>query len=137
MNKCFLMGRLTKDPEVRYTQGGKVVGNFNLAVDEGFGENKTTMFMPIVVWGKTAEMCGNNLTKGRRIVIQGRIQIRNYEAKDGSGKRYVTEVVAEMIFFADDKKSSGTTSQQAPSGEPSAMDGFGSPVAFDESEVPF
>lgn len=136
MNKIFLMGRLSKDPEVRYTQSGKVVCNFNLAVDEGFGENKNTIFVPIVVWGKTAEMCGNNLTKGRRIVIQGRIQIRNYEAKDGSGKRYVTEVVAEIIYFADDKKSAANTQQQAPMGTPSTMDGFGSPVAFDE-ETPF
>lgn len=139
MNRIALMGRLTRDPEVKYTQSGKVKCTFTLAVDRmhtnAEGQREAD-FIPIVTWGKTAEMCGNNLTKGRRVALDGRLQIRDYEAKDGSGKRYVAEVIAGMIYFADDKKSAANTQQQAPSGTPSSMDGFGSPVAFDE-EMPF
>jgi len=140
MNKVILMGRLTRDPEVRYTQSGKVVCQFTLAVDR-FTTNaegqREADFVPIVVWGKIGELCGNNLSKGLRALVDGRLQIRSYEAKDGSGKRWVTEVIAGSVQFIDRKAAgAGTQDQDAPKGEPSAMDGFGSPVAFDE-EIPF
>ena len=135
MNKVILMGRLTRDPEVRYTQSGKVVCQFTLAVDR-FTTNtegqREADFVPVVVWGKIGELCGNSLAKGSRALVDGRLQIRSYEAKDGSGKRWVTEVIAVAVQFLDRK--AGSTSQSH--GEPSAMDGFGSQMPFDE-EIPF
>ncbi len=100
LNSVILLGRLTKTPEVKYTSTAKVVCQFTLAVDDGYGDNKTTSFIPIVVWGKTAEMCGNNLDKGHRVVVNGRLQIRSYTAKDG-GTRYATEVVANSVEFIE------------------------------------
>ncbi|MHC1714924.1 MAG: single-stranded DNA-binding protein [Acidaminococcaceae bacterium] len=136
MNKVILMGRLTRDPEVRYTQGGKVVCQFTLAVDR-FTTNsegqREADFVPIVVWGKVGELCGNSLTKGSRALVDGRLQIRIYEAKDGSGKRWVTEVIASAVQFLDRKADS---KDHQAHGEPSAMDGFGSQMPFDE-EIPF
>lgn len=130
MNKSILLGRLTRDPEVTYTQSGKVVCKFTIAVDR-FTTNaegkKEADFIPIVVWGKIAELCGNSLIKGSRALIDGRLQIRSYEAKDGSGKRWVTEVIANTVQFLDKKNNAH--------GEVS-METFGSSAPFDE-EVPF
>ena len=137
MNKVILMGRLTRDPEVRYTQTGKVVCQFTLAVDRPFANQegqREADFIAIVVWGKIAELCGNSLTKGQRALVDGRLQIRSYEAKDGSGKRWVTEVIAGSVQFLDRKAGSAANHEQGASkGE---MESFGSPVAFDE-EIPF
>lgn len=135
MNKVILMGRLTRDPEVRYTQSGKVVCQFTLAVDR-FTTNaegqREADFVPVVVWGKIGELCGNSLAKGSRALVDGRLQIRSYEAKDGSRKRWVTEVITGAVQFLDRKTSSTAQCH----GEPSAMDSFGSQVPFDE-EIPF
>lgn len=136
MNKVILMGRLTRDPEVRYTQTGKVVCQFTLAVDR-FTTNaegqREADFVPVVVWGKVGELCGNSLAKGHRALVDGRLQIRSYEAKDGSGKRWVTEVIASTVQFIERKSSSAAHEQTAANG---SMESFGSPVAFDE-EIPF
>ena len=88
MNKVILVGRLAQDPEVRYTQSGKAVASFSLAVSRygGGAQNDTTDFIPIVAWEKLAEICGNNLTKGRRILVEGRLQIRSYEGNDGQNR---------------------------------------------------
>ena len=105
MNKIILMGRLTRDPEVRYTTTGKVVCQFTLAVDRPFTNQdgqREADFINIVVWGKIAELCGNSLTKGQRALVDGRLQLRSYDAKDG-GKRYVTEVVANSVEFIERK----------------------------------
>lgn len=137
MNKLILLGRLTRDPEVRYTQSGKVVCQFTLAVDR-FTTNEEGQreadFVPIVVWGKVAELCGNSLTKGQRALVDGRLQIRSYEAKDGSGKRWVTEVIANSVQFIDRKN--GESNLQNTQNAKEGMESFGSPVAFDE-EIPF
>lgn len=113
MNHAIIVGRLTRDPEVRYTQSGTAVCTFTLAVDRPWAHNKdqqgsqpTADFIPVVTWRKLAEVCGNNLIKGRRVGVHGRIQVRSYEAQDGS-KRYVTEVVAEDLEFLDSRKDSG------------------------------
>ena len=106
MNKVIMIGRVTKDIEVKATPNGKSVTMFTLAVDDGYGENKRTYFPSIVVWGKAAETCGKCLRKGSQVAISGKLTTRSYDAKDGS-KRYVTEVVADMydgVRFLDSKK---------------------------------
>lgn len=99
MNHVTLMGRLANDPEVRYTQSGKAVASFTLAVSRG--RSDATDFIPIVAWEKLAEIVGNNMAKGRRALIEGRIQIRTYE-HDGQ-KRRATEVIASNLYFVDNK----------------------------------
>lgn len=100
-NKVVLVGRLVRDPELRYTGTGKAVCNFTLAVDRSFknasGE-KEADFIPIIVWGAHGENCNTYLAKGKLALVDGRMQTRNYEAKDGT-KKYVTEVVASDVRF--------------------------------------
>ena len=116
MNKVIISGRLTRDCDVRYTTSGKVVCQFTLAVDRPFTNQdgqKEADFINIVVWGKIAELCGNNLAKGHRALVEGRLQIRSYDAKDG-GKRYVTEVVANSVEFLERKnKNVGESNMQS------------------------
>lgn len=129
MNKVILVGRLTHDPEVRYTQNGKAVCTFNLAVNRfagGQGQKEATDFIPTVAWEKLGEICGNNLTKGRRILVEGRLQIRSYEANDGQ-KRRVAEVIAQRIEFLESKQSNGPQT---------AAESFGGEV-FPDDEIPF
>lgn len=98
-----MIGRLTKDPELKFTPGaGTAVANFTLAVDRRFKKEgqPEADFIPIVVWGKQAESSANYLTKGKLAGVAGRIQARSYEAKDGT-RRYVTEVVCEEIQFLE------------------------------------
>ena len=112
MNKAFVSGNLAKDPEIRYTQSGKAVCTFSIGVNSGWGDNKRTDWLNIVVWGKAAEACGNNLIKGRKVLVEGRIQVRSYDANDGS-KRYVTEIVANDVEFLDTKKAAGQGGSQS------------------------
>ena len=118
MNKAILLGRLTKDPEIKYTQSGKAVASFTLAVDRRKGANgeKQADFISCVAWEKTAETIGNYCGRGQQIAVDGRIQSRSYEAKDGS-KRYVTEVVVQNMYFCD-RKSDTAGSAAAGSMEP-------------------
>ena len=132
MNKVILVGRLAQDPEVRYTQNGKAVASFNLAVNRSFGQGQNQAdFIPIVAWEKLAETCGNNLTKGQRILIEGRLQIRSYETNDGQ-KRRVAEVVAQSMEFLERKQAPGTGS----TGGSFDVSSLGSDV-FPEEEIPF
>lgn len=103
LNKVILMGRLTKDPEIRHTDSGKAVATFTVAVDNGHGDNKKTDFINCVAWEKTAEFIKNWFGKGRMIALVGRISTRTYEGQDGR-KNYVTEVVVNEVTFADSKK---------------------------------
>ena len=132
MNKCILVGRLTRDPEVRYTQTGKVVASFTLAVDRpvAAGHDKEADFIPIVVWGKVAEIVGNNLTKGRKVLVDGRLQIRSFTGKDGQ-KRWTTEVIAQTVEFLDGKKAEHPQEQQ-----PTDAGVFGAEVS-PEDDIPF
>ncbi len=101
MNKVVLIGRLTKDPELKFTPGnGTAVATFTLAVDRRFSKDgqREADFIPIVVWGKQAESTANYMSKGKLMGVSGRIQTRSYEAKDGT-RRYVTEVIAEEVKF--------------------------------------
>ena len=138
MNKIILMGRLVRDPEVRYTQTGKVVCQFTIAVDRPFSNQegqREADFIPIIVWGKQAELCGNSLTKGQRVLVEGRLQIRSYDAKDGS-KRWVTEVIANSFEFIERRSDFANGGSPASAGKADFESGFGSPVPFDE-EIPF
>ncbi len=106
MNKIILMGRLTREPEVRYTQtNNTLVASFGLAVNRRFVQEgqQNADFINIVAWGKTGEFCSKFFKKGMQVSVIGRLQIRNYDDENGQ-KHYVTEVVAEEVYFADSKK---------------------------------
>jgi single-strand DNA-binding protein len=124
MNKVVLIGRLTRDPELRFTAGsGIAVSTFTLAVDRNYvGQSgqKEADFIPIVCWRKLAEIVANNLSKGKLIAVSGSIQTRKYQAQDGSNK-YVTEVVADDVRFLD---SSNKKTQGQPAREESGLGGF-------------
>ena len=124
MNNIILIGRLTKDPDLRYTQAGKAVCSFTLAVDRPYsGDNKEADFINIIVWNKVGENCAQYLSKGRKVAVQGRLQIRNYEDDKGQ-RRYITEVVANSVEFLE-------------FGNKQQNEDFGIDVDFDESDVPF
>ena len=123
MNKVILVGRLAQDPEVRYTQSGKAVASFNLAVNR-YGQKDSADFIPIVAWEKLAEVIGNNLKKGGQVLVEGRMQVRSYETQDGQ-KRRITEVIVQNIEFLGSKKSNESTPES-----------FGDEV-FPEEEIPF
>ena len=109
MNKVILMGRLTRDPEVRYTQtNNTMVASFSLAVNRRFvreGEDRQADFISIVAWSKLGEFCSKYFKKGQQVGIIGRIQTRTWDDDQGQ-KHYVTEVVAEEAYFADGKRES-------------------------------
>ena len=123
MNKIILCGRLVRDPEFRVTPSEKSVCTFTLAVDRQFSAEKEADFINIVVWGKAAELCGNSLSKGHRLLVDGRLQIRNYVAKNGE-KRYVTEVIANSVEFIEKRESNLHETQNAVE-EKSGMEGLG------------
>lgn len=131
MNRIILSGRLVKDPDVRYTQTSKVVCQITIAVDRPYlnqeGQREAD-FIQVIFWNKQAETVGNHFKKGQRILLEGRLQIRSYEAKDGS-KRYVTEVIANSLEFIERK-------EKAAADDPGNYSEFGSAVPFDE-EIPF
>lgn len=126
INRIVLVGRLTRDPELRYTPSGKAVASFTLAVNRRFsrqGEREAD-FIDIVVWDKLAETVANHLGKGRLVGVEGRLQVRSYETQDGQ-KRKAAEVVAENVTFLDRAKES-----------PGNDDEFGSEIKVSD-EVPF
>jgi len=146
VNKVILVGRLTRDPEVKNTTTGKAVATFTLAVDRRFKNKdgqKEADFVPIVVWGKQAEFAGQYLSKGSQIGVSGRLQVRSYDAQDGQ-RRYVTEVVADEInFLSSSRKDSTTGFQQAsaPQSNNNNMSVMGLDEDFhlmaDDDDIPF
>lgn len=126
MNKVILIGNLTKQPELKFTPGaGTAVASFTLAINEGWGDKKKTNYIPCVAWNKTAENIANFCDKGSKVAVFGRIEVRSYDAKDGS-KRYVTEVVASEVQFLDNKKQGSVN--------PSGYDDM---TSVDDGEIPF
>ena len=109
MNKVILMGRLTRDPEVRYTQNTNLtVANFSIAVNRRFkreGDTETADFFNVVAWNKTGEFVGKYFKKGQQVIVSGRLQNRNWTDQQGV-KHYATDVIAEEVEFADSKKNS-------------------------------
>lgn len=145
MNKVVLIGRLTKDPELKFTPGtGTAVATFTLAVDRRFKKEgqQSADFVPVVVWGKTAENTANYMSKGKLMSVAGRIETRSYEAKDG-GRRYVTEVVADEVSFLEwgGNKASGMNTGAGSHMEPSIPSdyfGGGDMTPIDDGEdMPF
>lgn len=129
LNKVILIGRLTADPELRYTTNGTAVAGFTLAVDRPFTNQqgqREADFIRIVTWQKLAETCANYLGKGRLIAVEGRLQIRSYEAADGQ-KRQTAEVVAENVRFLDRAKETVDPGQNL----------LGEEIVFDEKNLPF
>lgn len=115
LNRIILMGRLTRDPELRRTQSGTAVTSFSIAVDRDFkGQNgeKETDFIDIVAWRSTAEFVSKYFTRGRMAVVEGRLQIRDWTDRDG-GKCRSAEVVADSVYFGDSRKSAPTYSESA------------------------
>jgi single-strand DNA-binding protein len=142
LNKIILMGRLTRDPELRRTQGGTAVASFSLAVDRDFKDKttgeRTTDFIDVVAWGQTGEFVSRYFTKGRMAVVEGRLQIRDWTDKDGN-KRRSAEVVADSVYFGDSKRE-GDSSNTAPSNRdaPSgATQGELSELKGDDENLPF
>ena len=131
MNKVFLLGRLVRDPEIRTTQSGKMWTTFTVAVDR-YGASKEADFIPVVTWEKLAENCGNSLAKGQRALVEGRLQIRSYDGKDGQ-KRWVTEIVAQSVEFLDRRIVTPTAESNVSH---DAASQFGHDVAPDD-EIPF
>ncbi|KEI83950.1 single-stranded DNA-binding protein [Clostridium botulinum] len=140
MNKVVLIGRLTKDPELKFTPGnGTAVANFTLAVDRRFSKDgqREADFIPIVVWGKQAESTANYMSKGKLMGVSGRIQTRSYEAKDGT-KRYITEVIAEEVKFLEWGDKVTTDSSYNNGSESSYQSGqnLGNENSFDDDIIP-
>ena len=146
LNKIILMGRLTRDPELRRPGSGTAVTSFSLAVDRDFksqsGE-KETDFIDVVAWRSTAEFVSKYFTKGRMAVVEGRLQIRDWTDKDG-GKRRSAEVVADNVYFGDSKRdgadSYGAPAYSAPASRASAPMGGHSDFAEigeEDGELPF
>ena len=127
LNRIVLIGRLTKDPELRYTPGGVAVAGFTLAVNRARANSegeKEADFIPVVVWQKQAENCANYLLKGSLVAVDGRLQVRTYDAKDGQ-KRWVTEVIAESVRFLDKRKND----------DADAFEAFGAGIQFAENAM--
>ncbi|WP_226392904.1 single-stranded DNA-binding protein [Ructibacterium gallinarum] len=115
INKAILMGRLTRDPELRHTSSGTPVCSFSIAIDNGYGDKRQTDFINCVAWNKTAEFVSNYFSKGKMIIVIGRIATRTWEGQDGK-KNYATEVVASEVSFGESKRSQDGSSYQPGSG---------------------
>ena len=131
MNKVILMGRLTRDPELRHTGKGTPVTTFSIAIDNGYGDNKRTDFVNCVAWNKTAEFISKYFAKGRMIIVIGRIATRSWETQDGH-KRYVTEVIANEVNFGETKAARQTGTQQSMQDD----NGF-IPLDENDDDLPF
>ena len=142
LNRIVLMGRLTRDPELRKTQSGTPVCSFSLAVDRDYKRDgeKETDFIDIVAWRSTADFVSKYFTKGRMAVVEGRLQIRDWTDKEG-GKRRSAEVIADNVYFGDSKPKDSGSDVPAYDGEPGAE--FGAPPSGftpdfgDDGEMPF
>ena len=143
VNKAILIGNLGRDPEIRYIPSGQPVASFSIATTENFTDRngsrqERTEWHNIVVWGKQAELCSQYLKKGRQVFIEGRITNRQYEAKDGTGKRYRSEIVAQRVQFLGGRGGGGgdmvDEPRDMPGGEmpPSPVIGTDSPVQYPE-----
>lgn len=138
LNRIVLMGRLTRDPELRRTGSGTAVSSFSIAVDRDFkgqsGE-KETDFIDIVAWRNTAEFVSKYFTKGRMAVVEGRLQIRDWKDKEGNNRRSA-EVVADNVYFGDSKRDGDAVGGSYIGGQTAQSGGFNE-IDEDDGELPF
>ncbi len=145
VNKVILIGKLGADPEVRYTSGGSAVATFSIATNERWNDKNTgerqerTEWHRIVAWGRLGEICGEYLAKGKQVYIEGRLQTRSWDDRDGN-KRYTTEVVAASMVMLGSAPGGGRPMEDMPEGEPqpgrkSAPGGSRTPP--DDDDIPF
>lgn len=134
MNHWCGVGRLTKDPETRYTGEGKAIAKFTVAIDDGFGENKKTNFIPVVAFGKTAESCEKYISKGSRVGVTGRIQTGSYEKDDGT-RVYTTDIIADRVEFLESTARSTAPTEEKPSIGFKVPEGFA--VLDEDDDCPF
>ena len=129
LNHITIMGRLTRDPELRRTGSGVAVASFTVAVDRDFGKNengeKETDFIDCVAWRQTGEFVSKYFTKGRMAVVSGRLQIRSWTDKDGN-KRRTAEIVADNVYFGDSKRDGDSSPYSAPGG---SFGGYSAPAS--------
>ena len=139
LNKIIIMGRLTRDPELRRTGSGTAVTSFSLACDRDFKSqsgDKETDFIEVVAWKNTAEFVSKYFSKGRMAVVDGRLQIRDWTDKTGN-KRTTAEVVADNVYFADSKRSESNDNQRENFNALSdRFDDF-APISEEDGEIPF
>lgn len=142
INKAIIIGNLGKDPEVRYTQGGQAMARFSVATtdtwtDRDNARQERTEWHNIVVWGKQAETCGQYLSKGRQVYIEGRIQTRKFEDREGK-ERYFTEINAREVRFLGSRDGGGARSDQSFEDGPSGgFDDAGAGSVPPDDDVPF
>ena len=139
LNRAILIGRLTADPNLRYTTGGVATTAFTVACDRPFSNNgqKEADFIPVVTWRQTAEACANYLSKGKLVAVEGRIQVRNYENNEKK-RIYVTEVIADNVRFLERNQTEPSTSnsgQAVDKRDPFADDGV--PIDLSDDRLPF
>ncbi|SMC00028.1 single-strand binding protein [Thermanaeromonas toyohensis ToBE] len=139
LNRVILIGRLVRDPELRYTPNGVAVANFTLAVDRPYvnqqGERETD-FIRISLWRRLAETCASHLGKGRLVAVEGRLQVRTYETSDGQ-RRQVTEVVADDVRFLDWPKDRAASTGVEEIGDFPDLSDLGTEVELGEDDLPF
>ena len=131
INKAILMGRLTRDPELRHTNSGTAVCSFSIAINNGFGENAQTDFINCVAWNKTAEFVSKYFSKGKMIIVIGRISTRSWDGPDGK-KNYATEVVANEVAFGESKRDGGDYNSSPSFGGSSAPESVPAMPAMDD-----
>lgn len=136
MNKIILLGRLTKDPEIRYTQSNEpmAIARYTLAVNRRFSKDKEADFIPCVAFGKNGEFAEKYLKKGQQIAVVGRLQVRNWEDNEGH-KRTTTEVVVEEQYFAESKQK--TLNEAMRPAQTDSPDGFYLVDEIDDEDLPF
>jgi single-strand DNA-binding protein len=137
LNRVILIGRLTRDPELKYTPAGVAVTQFTLAVDRPYSKSdkKETDFIPHVTWRQLAETVANYVRKGRLVAVEGRIEVRNYENNEGK-RVYVTEVIADNVRFLDTNKD-GSQSAAKPDTNSDQFRDDGRPIDISEDDLPF
>jgi len=136
MNSVIMIGRLTRDPELRFTAGsGKAVATFTIAVNRGFGRDNEADFFRVVVWNKQGENCANYLSKGSQVAVQGRLQNNNYETREGE-KRYTVEIVANTVeFLGGGNKNTNSFNDPGFDFVDDGADGF--QAIEDDEDIPF
>ncbi len=136
INKVILMGRLTRDPEMRHTNSGTPVTTFSIAIDNGYGDNKRTDFVNCLAWNKTAEFVTKYFTKGKMIIVIGRITTRSWETQDGK-RAYATEVVANEVTFGESKTSPQLNTPQTAAQPPMQDDDDDFTPLDEDDDLPF